>query len=210
MNIFVKFSVAILFCAGIILLVFPVSWFPSFYDVRYMGFAGLAYAVLITFLPRLLRVPENETDAARKNHAADLFQFGLAFAFICNASGDLGLYQLYKVGFEFDKFLHFIVPIVSVVIISIILNQRWGISKSYSIAAAFGFVVLCSVGWEVYEYATDLILKTHISGVYGLDISTDTKFDLIYNASGSVLGALGGIFFWDSLISRLKRLCERN
>jgi hypothetical protein len=175
-----------------------------------MGVAGLAYVVLITFLPRLLRVPENETDAARKNHAADLFQFLLAFDFMCNASGDLGLYQLYKVGFEFDKLLHFIVPVVSIVIISIILNQRWGIRKGYAIAAAFGFVTLCSVGWEVYEYTSDLIFKTHISGVNGLDISNDTKFDLIYGAFGSVFGALSGIYFWDPLTLRLKGSRERN
>lgn len=204
MNTFVEVSIVISFCAGIILLVFPVSWFPSFYDVRYMGVSALGYAVLIGFLPRLLRVSENETDAARKNHAADLFQFLLAFSFFGNAFGDLGLYKLYKVGFELDKLLHFLIPFVGVVIIAIVLNQRWGVRESYAIAAAFGFIIFCSLGWEVYEYAADIVLKTRISGVYGLDISTDTKFDLIYDALGSVLGALGGIFFWDSLISRLK------
>ncbi len=198
MNAFIEFSIVILLCAGIILLIFPASWFPSFYDIRYMGVSALAYAFLIAFLPRLLRVSENEIEASRKNHAADLFQFVLAFSFFSNALGDLGLYKLYKVGFEFDKLLHFLIPFAGVVIVSIILNQRWGIRRSYAIAAAFGFIIFCSVGWEVYEYAADIVLKTHISGVYGLDISTDTKFDLFYDALGSVLGALGGIFFWDS------------
>lgn len=203
---FVKFSTVILFCAGIILLVFPVSWFPSFYDVRYMGFGSLVYAVLIIFLPRLLRVSENETDAARKNHAADLFQFVLAFNFISNAAGDLGLYKLYTVGFEFDKLLHFIIPFTSVIAISIILNQRLEIRKRYAIAMAFGFIILCGVGWEAYEYAADIILKTHISGVYGLYINTDTKFDFAYDVFGSVFGALGGVFFWNPLISWLKKI----
>ena len=203
---FVKFSTIILFCAGIILLVFPVSWFPSFYDVRYMGFVGLAYAVLITFLPRLLRVSENETDAARKNHAADLFQFLLIFVFISNVAGDLGLYKLYTVGFEFDKLLHLIIPFTSVIVISIILNQRFRIRKYYAIAMAFGFIILCGVVWEVYEYATDIILKTHISGVYGLGISIDTKFDLIYDVFGSVFGVLGGVFFWNPLVPQLKEV----
>jgi uncharacterized membrane protein YjdF len=171
-----------------------------------MGFAGLAYVVLIVFLPRPLRVSENETDAIRKNRAADLFQFVLAFSFISNALGDLGLYKLYRVGFEFDKLLHFLIPFASVAIISIILNQRWEIRANYAIAAAFGFVILCGIGWEIYEYAADIILKTHISGVYGLDINADTKSDLFYNFLGSVLGALGGIFFWNQFVLWTKKI----
>jgi len=206
----VKFSAVILLCAGIILLVAPVSWFPSFYDVRYMGFASLAYAVLIIFLPRLLRVSEDKTDAARKNHAADLFQLVLIFVFVSNAAGDLGLYNLYKLGFEFDKLLHFIVPFISVIVISIILSQRFGIRKYYAIAMSLGLIILCGVGWEIYEYAADIILKTHISGVYGISVSMDTKFDLIYDALGSVFGALSGVFFWNTLVSRLKRKESRS
>jgi len=206
MNTFVELSIVISLCAGIILLVFPVAWFPSFYDVRYMGLVCLVYAGLIVFFPRLFRVSENETDAVRKNQATDLFQFIIAFAFISNAFGDLGLYKLYKVGFEFDKVLHFLIPFTATIIISIILNERWGIRKIYAISVAFGFIILCSVGWEVYEYVADIVLKTHISGVYGLDISTDTKFDIFYDALGSIPGVLGGIFFWDSFISWTKKI----
>ncbi len=168
----------------------------------------MVYAVLIAFLPRLLHVAENEIDAVRKNRAADLLQFALVFIFISNALGDLGLYRLYKFGFEFDKLLHFLIPFTSVIVVSVIFNQRWGIRESYAIAAAFGFIIFCGLGWEVYEYAADIVLKTRISGVYGLDISADTKFDLAYDFFGSILGVAAGFFFWNPLVSRTKRIAS--
>jgi hypothetical protein len=206
MNTFVEFSIVLFLCAGIILLVLPVSWFPTFYDVRYMGYAALTYVVLVTFLPRLFRVSENESDVGRKKYAVDLFQFALAFTFISNAVGDLGLYQLYKIGFEFDKLLHFITPFLGVILISMFLNQWWEVMPKYSIVIALGFIIFCSVAWEIYEYLADVILKTHISGVYGLNISVDTKFDLFYDAFGAALGALSGFLFWGSFIRWTKKI----
>lgn len=208
MNIFVRWTIILLAVAGVILLIFPVPWFPSFYDVRYMGWAALGGVVLIFALPWLARVKEGAPDAGRKNKAADLMQMFLAFMIASNALGDLGLYKLYKIGFEYDKVLHFFTPFLGVIFVSLFLSGRFGISKAKSIAIAVAIFLACGVSWEVYEYLADMYLKTHISGVYGVDISTDTKFDLLFDLIGSSSGAVGAVFLWGRSFLRLGEVVD--
>lgn len=196
MKLFVKISVIILVSAGIILLIFPVAWLPPFSDIRYKGWAGIAGAVLILFLPRLVRPLEKNPDFNRKNQAADLFQFLLTFVFIGNALGGLGLYKLYSYGFEFDKVLHFFTPFLGVVIISFVLSGRWGIHQARAIPIALVIIILLGITWEIYEVLVDFLFKTHISGVYGLNVSRDTKFDLLFDVLGSASGAIASVYFW--------------
>lgn len=191
MKKFVSITIIFLSCAGVILLVFPVGWFPSFYDVRYMGWAGIVGACAVGFLHLILRVPAHAPDAARKNRAADLFQFSLALALINNAIGDFGFYQLYKVGFEFDKLIHFSTSLIAVILIPIILRDRFDIRITYAAFISPFIVVSAGVGWEVYEYLADHAWGTHIFGMYGLDISVDTKMDILYNT----LAAIGGTLY---------------
>lgn len=201
---FSKFLIVALTGAGFILLIFPVSWFPKFYDVRYMGWIGVVGATIIFLLPRLIR-PKTETpNFDQKNQAVDLFQFLLAIAFMNNALGDLGLYKLYVYGFEFDKVIHFFNPLLAIIAISLVLNKRWGIRKGYSILIASGILLSFGVTWEIYEILADLILKTHIAGNFGLNVSRDTKFDLMFDVLGSTSGALCSIYFWKYFVGELK------
>jgi hypothetical protein len=196
MNTFVKISVIVLIAAGIILLSFPAPWFPSFYDVRYMGLTGIAAALIILFVPRLIMPKREEEDYERKMRAANLSQIFLAFAFICDAAGNLGLYKLYPYGFEFDKILHFFIPFAGVVILSLVLSWRWGIRKSYAILMALGIIAACGAIWEIFELSSDVLLKTHISGFYGMNANSDTIFDVLFDIIGSVTGAVGSIYLW--------------
>ncbi len=191
---FIRISIYFLITCGIILLVFPVSWFPSFYDVRYMGWAGLVGAVAIFFLPKTLRVLPETQQAEKKNKAADFFQFGLAIAVMNNALGDMGLYQLYKIGFEYDKLIHFATTFLAILFLSIILCERFDVSVFNSILIAFVFVIACAVLWEIFEFTSDFFWKTHIFGVYSFDKIHDTKFDLLFGIIGASAGALVAAF----------------
>jgi len=190
MRKFVKISIIFLLASGIILLSFPVRWFPSFFDVRYMGIAALVCAAAIFFLPKALFVATGAPNAEKKNKAVDLFQFGLALAIINNALGDMGLYQLYKVGFEYDKFIHLITSFLAVLIIAVVLEGRFEVSAFYSTLAALMIVVVAGLFWELFEYLSDVVFKTHIYGVYGININSDTQFDILSN----IIGAIAGVF----------------
>jgi len=194
MKVFVKIAIFALCIAGALLLLLPLRIFPNFYDVRYMGWSALVGAALIYFVPYFFRVRPQTPNAQKKNRAVDILQALLAFMIITNALGDLGLYQLYKVGFEFDKVIHFVIPFTAVLILPLFFQGRFGMKPLHSIALAFALSLPLGVGWEIFEYLADYFLETHIYGVYGADINRDTKLDLAFDAIGSTLAGLIGIF----------------
>lgn len=185
----IDYSVLIFFCAGLIFLLLPVSWFPDFYDVRYMGWAAMASAVIVKFLPLAIRAQQGSPDLDKKNRAVDLFKFLIIFSLASNAFGDLGLYQLYRVGLEFDKLLHFVAPFVGASIIFIILTDRFDFSSTNAIAASFLIVITLSAGWEIYEQLADRLFKTRIAGAYGLNVNADTRMDIIFDFMGATVAA---------------------
>jgi len=193
-SLFVNIAIYGLAIAGFFLLVLPVPWFPAFYDVRYMGVAGLVDAALIAWLPLFIAVPNSAPDSQKKNDAARLFQFLLAVTFLGNALGDLGLYQLYKDGFQYDKLLHLCVPFLGAIIFAIVLRDRFNIRRPYAIILAFALMLACAVGWEIFESCCDHFSNTHISGMYGLDVTNDTTWDLIFDTLGAACGTLMSIF----------------
>jgi hypothetical protein len=176
--------------SGIMLLIFPVRWFPSFYDVRYMGIGAVICVAAIIFLPKIFFVPPDVLHAEKKNKTADLFQLGFAVAVINNALGDMGLYQLYKVGFEYDKFIHLTTSFLAVLIIAVVLEGRFEVRVFYSILVALIIVVFAGLFWELFEYLSDVVFKTHLYGVYGVNINSDTQFDILSNTFGAIIGAL--------------------
>ena len=190
MKFLVKFSLLTLVLAGIILLLSPTSWFPLFYDVRYMGISSLVGAFAIYFLPKFLRVSAETKGAEQKNQAVDLLQFLLTCIILGNALGDLGLYQLYKFGIEFDKILHFLIPLSIVLFFPIFLQKRFGIQKSKALLLSICLTLFGGLIWEVFEYLCDALFQTHIYGVYGMNINTDTKVDLLFDILGSGIGLL--------------------
>lgn len=208
-TLFVNITIYAMAAAGLILVVFPVRWFPSFYDVRYMGWVGLIEAVLIGLLPLSMLVPDSAPGADKKNNAARSFQFLLAFTFLGNALGDLGLYQLYKVGFQFDKLLHFCIPFLLVAVFTIILQDRFKVRRSYAIFFAFVLALACGVGWEVFEFVADHIANTHISGLYGFDVLNDTKWDLTFDVFGSACGALASVFMPNAVRKTVTKVSGR-
>ncbi len=172
------------------MLLLPTHWFPSFYDVRYVGYASFLGAFLILFLPAMIRVAQYVPNAHKKNQAVDSFEFFISFTFMGNALGDLGLYQLYRIGFEFDKLLHFVIPGIAIYMLTILFYHRFEMQYSYALLAALLLTIFGSVTWELYEYASDYFFRTHIFGVDGFDVTNDTAFDLLFDIGGTTGGAI--------------------
>ncbi len=194
MKIFSKISVYFILASGVLLLLLWADVFPSFYDVRYQGFVSLAGAAIIILLPKAFRVSKDAPGAEKKNAAADLFQFWLAVAFMANTLGDLGLYQLYEIGFEYDKLIHFTTSLTAGLLIPVILRDRFELRLTSGMVVAFLIIIVGGVCWEFYEYACDHLLGTRIDGVYGLDVVDDTRLDLTFNALAAFCG-LGVMIF---------------
>lgn len=150
-----KFAIGFFLISSCVLLITPHSWWPEYYDVTYFGIAALVCAVAIWRVPAQLKTP-------------------LAIILLLNASGDLGLYQLYKYGFEYDKLIHFVSPLIA----TLALARMWGIKRAAIVVIAF------AITWELFEFFIDQYFKTRLFGVYHLFIWRDTAWDLIIDVGG--------------------------
>lgn len=194
MKRYVLVGVGLLSLSGIIVLVLPKQIFPSFYDVRYMGLSAIVGASVILFLPKFLRVSPQKTNAKQKNHGAELFQLFLFIAVVSNAVGDLGLYELYRFGFQFDKLIHFTTTLLAVYVLSQVLEERFALAFARARIYTCCIVVGSIVGWEFYEYIVDQLWFTHLYGVFGSDTFKDTKLDITFGLVGLVIGLLLSTF----------------
>jgi hypothetical protein len=188
MKRFSSFSAWLLLIVSALLLILPSHWFPSFYDVRYSGSAALLGALIIRFSPRLFWVNDSAHSADKKNQAVDEFQFLLSIFILSNVAGELGLFRLYRAGFQYDKLLHFGISFISAYRLPNLLNRRFDISFTRAFLVIFAGILLVGVGWELYEFSLDAVLGTHLYGVYGENISTDTWLDLASDLIGIFIG----------------------
>ena len=193
-RVFSDFVAIFFVSASLLLWVLPTRLIPDFYDRYYMSVASIFGVGIIYVLPRLFRVASDVPGAIEKNKAVDYFQLFLTGVIFANALGEFGLYQLYKIGFEFDKFLHLGISFLSVLILPRLVEARYGTRRIRAMWLVFLFIFCGGFVWELYEFLTDLILGTHLFGVYQGNITQDTKMDVLCNIIGAMLGiALGWI-----------------
>jgi hypothetical protein len=168
----------------------PISWLPSFYDVRYLGWSMILGASTIYLLPAAIRVPVNSPDAARKNRAAELLQYLLTIAIVTNALGSLGLYELYQDGIPYSYILHVIIPLISALLLSMVINLRWQIRILQATIIAFCLIIFCSIAWEVFENYSDYVWDTHLAVLGMASTENTTVINLIQDTIGAAIGAV--------------------
>ncbi len=192
-----KFTTAIFVIAGLILVFGKQEWFPEFYRPQFMGAMAFISAFLIVLSSLIFKLPEVPANPVK--NSIDFFQTSLIIILSLNGLGALGLFQLYKIGFEYDKFLHFIVPFISVVAISYFLYHFYELPFKKSIILAAILVIASGFVWEFFEFFGDNLFKTQMWGYSGKFIIKDTVWDLAMNFFGVIAGTLGLMIFKSSL-----------
>ena len=183
-------SIFILLIAGIIIIVVPITWLPSFFDGRYLGWSMLIGVLTIYILPTFIKVPVNTPDAARKNRAAEILQYLLTIAIVANALGSLGLYELYKYNFPYSYILHVIIPLICTLLLSIVIALRWQIRSLNATIIACWLIIFCGIAWEIFENYSDNVWGTHLA-VLGIgDTNNTTVINLIQDTIGAIIGAV--------------------
>ena len=195
-----KFIAAVFIIAGLILIFGKREWFPEFYRPQFMGIIAFVSALLI-ILPRFIFKPSSEE--LNKQKSLNLLQAVLVVGLALNSLGALGLFQLYKIGFEYDKLIHFVVPFLSVIAFSRFGLDWYGWSFGKSIILAAVLVIFGGFFWELFEFFGDKLLKTEMSGYYGKFIIKDTVWDSAMNFFGVVAGILNFIFIKKHGVDRL-------
>jgi uncharacterized membrane protein YjdF len=112
-----------------------------------------------------------------------------------NALGALGLYKLYLVGFEYDKLLHFITPLILVLGAARFRMVWYGRNINSALKWSLGVVLAGAIGWEVFELLSDVTFGTETMGLYGEGVVKDTIVDLVMNILGAVLAVIILVFY---------------
>lgn len=104
---FINFSITSMATAGAVLFLGDKNWFPDFYWPNFFGIMSLVSIFLIT-LPKIIWHFNDEN----KKQSVIKLQSYIALALILNGLGSLGFFQLYRYGIQYDKIVHFFVPML--------------------------------------------------------------------------------------------------
>lgn len=183
-----KFSIAGFLLAGLVFILGNASWFPDFYAPKLFGIFSFISAFFIILPKFLFRSKPDEL--GMKKESLINFQIALAISLILNGFGSLGLFQLYKVGFEYDKMVHFITGLIMTIAFSRLLFYRYEFSFTKAVFLSAFLMLVAGALWEIFEFLSDFILGTKTLGVYGAQIKKDTILDLVFDFLGIVAGIL--------------------
>lgn len=172
--------------AGLVLILGKRAWFPDFYNPMFMGVMAFVSAFLI-FSSRLILRPGNP----EQEKILDLIQISMVAGLSFGALGALGLFQLYKFGFQYDKLLHFLNPFVFTIAFAKSYEQWRKFSFKKSIILSIIIVFLIGVIWETYELVGDTLFKTKMLGLHGEFVTEDTIWDLTMNGFGIITAVAG-------------------
>lgn len=182
---FLRFASILLVLMGCILLICPKEWFPNFYSPIFLGIIAIISPILI-YLPKFFLKKSTE----KKRNLILEMRSVIAFSLLVNFAGELGLFQLYRIGFEYDKFAHFAVSMLFAFIFGESLKE-WERMSSKKVALITILVVFGSgIIWEFFEASSDFLFKTQVWGVYGEHLVTDTYKDIFFNTLGALAGTI--------------------
>jgi len=182
---FIKFSIAIFSAAGVILLLGPRTWFPGFYNPRFMGSLAFISIFIILLLAIILKA-----DSKKKQKALLEFQSAVTSTLLLSGAGGLGLYRLYLIGFQYDKVIHFLIAYITTIALIDFIQKWYDVNLKKSIILTCVIVALLGLFWEITEFLTDVMFGVHTFGIYGKYVVWDTFMDIMMNFLGLFLGVI--------------------
>lgn len=182
---FLRFASILLVLMGCILLLSPKEWFPNFYSPIFLGIIAIISPILI-YLPKFFL----KKSTPRKRNLILEMRSVIAFSLLVNFAGELGLFQLYRYGFEYDKFAHFSVSMLFAFIFGESIKEWENFSRRKIIFVTLIVVFGSGIVWEFFEASSDFLFKTKVWGVYGKHLVTDTYTDIFFNTLGAIAGTI--------------------
>lgn len=182
---FLAFSNTLFILASLALLFLPREWFPSFYQPVFMGLVALASPLLV-FLPKMAV----KNDSPKNARMIGRIRAVIMASLLIGGLGELGLYQLYRVGLEYDKLAHFTISMLLTIVYADALME-W---KRPTFRTLLWWVVpaLLAAGivWEGLEAASDKMFGTELWGIYGSAVAMDTLWDIYFDSFGVLAGVI--------------------
>jgi hypothetical protein len=180
---FVNFTIFSFVLAGFILTFGNGEWFPDFYRPKFMGVLSFFCAALVTSIPKIFKSNEPE-----KQESVIKLQAAIAVVILLNGLGALGLFKLHRIGFPYDKLLHFSNSFILLLSLNQFICQWKKIDFKKSLIRAGILVLISGFVWELLEFSSDEIFKTTAFGIDGNHLFEDTIKDIAFNIGGIITG----------------------
>lgn len=169
---------------GLVFMMAPSDYFPAYYHQELIGIVSLLTPILLG-LPRWTLPIETES---QKRLVAKM-ERNILVILLLGGAGELGLFQLYRYGLEYDKLLHFVIPWIMTASFSIIAQTWWHFPRRKALLFSAILVFGSGIVWECLEAVSDILFGTAVWGVYGNHIPEDTLKDILYNGLGIAFGS---------------------
>lgn len=170
---------------GFSLLLWPKERLPDFYHPVFMGITAILSPFFI-YAP-FIRIM---ADTPRKWKLILRIRSVVTLAILMNVAGQLGLFQLYRFGFEYDKFTHFTVSMLFAYMLCEALTEWVRFDLRRTIVTASLIMFGAGIAWEGIEFSADMLFGTQEWGVYGKDTISDTLRDILFNTLGIFSGTV--------------------
>jgi hypothetical protein len=191
MKLFIKLSIWGYTICGILFFIFTFlgkNLPNNFIKPSTIGILAFV-AVFLIISPRLFLNSRIGGDMKRE-HALSKLQSMIAFALIVNCAGGAGLYDLYKIGFNYDKLMHFIVPMMFAVVWAYFFKDWFGFGIRESALFASALTFAGGVVWEILEAFSDIFFGTQLLGMGSGKIVSDVVLDVVMDVLGIIMGII--------------------
>ena len=185
MKIFIRIAVAFYVIAGVVFAFADPDVLPIFYQPSVMSILAFVSALLIV-APRIVFWPKDDNG----HRALERLQGIIAAGLIINGFGGLGLYKLYRIGFEYDKFAHFLTSLIFMVGLTYFLRDWFKKRFAKSVVISGVAVLAGGIVWEFFEVLSDTFFDTQFLGGGTAAIRADTTMDMVMNVVGIAVGII--------------------
>ena len=182
-----RVAFAFLSATGVTLMLADRSLFPEWLFPGLTAFGCLLFATVLVVLPLVFRAEERTSSKVRCRARLQRF---LAAGFLLSMGGTLGLYRLHLFGFDYDKLLHLVLPVLGTIAVAHFVHAWYGSTRREALGRGVGIVLVASVLWELVELASDVLLGTSAFGQGGRLLVADTSLDLALDLCGIGIGVL--------------------
>mgnify|MGYP001613858946 CR=1 FL=1 len=180
---FLRCTILFFLLVGGILVITPADWYPSWLFPKVAGLGLVAYALLAT-LPHFIFARRGQPSDEARRRALQRLENVIGFGLLLSAAGMLGFYELYRYGFEYDKVIHFLFPLLGALVISQFFHVWYEIAFTRAVYLTALLIFAGSIMWEFYEFTADQVFHSGAFGQGGTRIFEDTTLDLLMNFFG--------------------------
>ena len=190
-----------------IILIILIGLFNLFNNDYYLAVVWIVVTPILLFLPRDLY----KIKLIRNNYNANLLFLTELFSLIFLINGASGNLFLYKLGIDYDSFVHFINLLLITILVALFytfLCNKYNIKINNKKVAIFSFLNTLVFGvllWEPFQKLNDILFGTQLFHDFVQDIKLDTLLDVSFGTFGVLVGSFLIYKNWNYWLKKWKK-----